>query len=91
MAETEGMAPLLLIFLVVFLSAMVIAYFLVALATVNLWRLVLRSEDGNDQDRPKRVVPGETFSRTRKRRCPEATHRLLTRSRRARCPHRRHH
>ena len=63
MAETEGVAPLLLVFRVVFLSAMVTAYALVALATVNLWCLVPRSEDANDEDRPERAVPGEALGR----------------------------
>jgi len=54
---------LLLVFLVVFLSAMVTAYALVALATVNLWCLVPRSEDANDEDRPERAVPGEALGR----------------------------
>src|SRR3712207_3015462 len=62
-------------FLLACLSAMVIAYALVALTTVNLWRLVPRGEDGNGADRPKRAVPGEALGRTRKRRCPEAAHR----------------
>ena len=82
---------MLLVLLVVFLSAMVIAYALVALATVNLWRLVPRGEEGNDEDRPKRVMPGGTLGMTRKRRCPEAAHRPPTRGGRARCSHRRRH
>ena len=85
------MAPLLLVLLVVLLSAMVIAYALVALATVNLWRLVPRGEEGSDEDRPERVVPGGTLGRRGgKRRCPEAGHRPPTRrGGRARCSHRR--
>ena len=76
-------------FLLAFLSAMAIAYFLVALATVKLWRLVPSGEDGNGEDRPERAVPAEALGRTRKRRCPQAAPRPPTRGDRARCSHRR--
>ena len=72
--------------LVVFLSAMVIAYALVGLATVNVWRPVSHGE-GHEEDRPERVVPG-VVGRTRKRRCSEAVHQPPV-SDRARCLRRR--
>ena len=73
--------------LVVFLSAMVIAYALVALATVKMWRPVPHRE-GHDEDRPEQLVDGEG-GRTRKHRCSEAAHRYPVRSSRVRCSHRR--
>jgi hypothetical protein len=76
-------------FLLAFLSAMAIAYFLVALATVKLWRLVPRGEDSNGENRPERTVPGGALGRKRKRRCPEAAPLPPTRGDRARCSHRR--
>lgn len=42
-------------FLVVYLSAMVIAYALVAMATVNVWRPVSHRQ-GRLEDRPERVA-----------------------------------
>lgn len=44
--------------LVVFLSAMVITYTLVALATVKIWRPVPHRED-HDEDHPERLVDRE--------------------------------
>ena len=58
--------------LVVFLSAMVIAYALVGLATVNVWRPVSHGK-AHEEGHPERVVPG-VVGRTRKRRCSEAVH-----------------
>ena len=75
-------------FLIAFLSMMAVAYALVAVATVKVWSAVTYGERRHE-DRPERVVPGEALGRTRKRRCPEATHRAPTRSGRARCSHRR--
>ena len=75
-------------FLVAFLSMMAVAYALVAVATVKVWRPLSRGE-GRLEDRLERVVPTEALGRTRKRRCPEAAHRAPTRGGRARCSHRR--
>lgn len=61
--------------LVVFLSAMVIAYALVALATVKIWRSVPHSED-----HPERLVGGRG-GRTSKHRCSEAANRSPARGR----------
>lgn len=65
--------------LVVFLSAMVISYALVALATVKIWRPIPHSED-HDENRPERLV-GRGGGRTSKQRCSEAAHRSPARSR----------
>ncbi len=64
--------------LVMFLSVMVIAYALVALATVKIWRLVPHRED-HDEDRPERLVD-RGDGRTSKHRCSEATYRSPARS-----------
>jgi hypothetical protein len=73
-------------FLIVFLSMMAVAYALVAVATVKVWRPVSRGE-GRLEDRPERVVY-ETAGATRKRRCPRSVRRPRERGG-ARCPHRR--
>jgi hypothetical protein len=65
--------------LVVFLSVMVIAYALVALATVKIWRFVPHCEV-HDEDRPERLVDGGG-GRTSKHRCSEAAHRSPARGR----------
>ena len=57
--------------LIAFLSMMAVAYALVAVATVKVWRPVPRGE-GRLEDRPERAVPAEALGKTRKRRCPEA-------------------
>ncbi len=72
--------------LMVFLSAMVIAYAIVALATVNVWRSVPHG-GGRHQDHPERVVSGAAGG-TRKRRCSEPAHRSPMRGG-ARCLRRR--
>ena len=72
--------------LIAFLSMMAVAYALVAVATVKVWRPVPRGE-GRLEDRPERAVY-ETAGATRKRRCPRSVRRPRTRSG-ARCPHRR--
>ena len=74
-------------FLIAFLSMMVIAYALVAVATVNVWRPVSRGE-GRLEARPERVVY-ETAGATRKRRCPRSVRRPPRARGAARCPHRR--
>ena len=73
-------------FLVAILSMMAVAYALVALATVNVWRPVSRGE-GRLEDRPERVVY-ETAGGTRRRRCFRSVRRPRARGG-ARCPHRR--
>jgi hypothetical protein len=60
-------------FLMVFLTAMVIAYALVAVATVKVWSAVTYGE-GRHEDRPERIV-SEAAGGTRKRRCPEPARR----------------
>jgi hypothetical protein len=74
-------------FLIAFLSMMAVAYALVAVATVKVWRPVSRGE-GRLEDRPERVVY-ETTGTTRKRRCPRSARRRLRARGGARCPHRR--
>ena len=74
-------------FLVVFLTAMAIAYATVALATVNVWRLASGGESRRE-DRPERVAPGPV-GETRSR-CSGSAHRSPA-GVRARCSHRRHH
>ena len=71
--------------LVVFLSAMVIAYALVALATVKIWRPVPHSED-HYEDRPEWLVD-RGGGRKSKHRC--SSYRSPARGR-VRCSHRRH-
>jgi len=60
-------------FLMVFLTAMVIAYALVALATVKVWSAVTYGE-GRHEDRPDWIV-SEAAGGTRKRRCSEPARR----------------
>ena len=73
---------------VVLLSTMVLAYALVALATVQIWRLAPHRE-GDDDEWPERLVD-EGGARTRRHRCSEAAHRSPVRSSsRAHCSHRR--
>ena len=74
-------------FLIAFLSMMAVAYALVAVATVNVWRPVSRGE-GRLEDRSERVVY-ETAGATRKRRCPRSARRRPRARGGARCPHRR--
>ena len=73
--------------LVVLLSTMVIAYALVALATVQIWRPVAHRE-GDGDEWPERLVD-EGDARTRKHRCSEAAHRSPVRSSRVHCSRRR--
>jgi len=54
-------------------TAMVIAYALVALATVKVWGAVTYGE-GRHEDRPERIV-SEAAGGTRKRRCPRSVRR----------------
>ena len=61
-------------FLLVFLTAMVIAYALVALATVKVWSAVTYGEGRRHEDRPERIV-SEAAGGTRKGRCPEPARR----------------
>jgi hypothetical protein len=72
-------------FLIAFLSMMAVAYALVAVATVKVWRPVSRGE-GPLEDRPVLVVY-ETTGTTRKRRCFRSVRRLRARGG-ARCPRR---
>ncbi len=72
-------------FLVVYLSAMVIAYALVAMATVNVWRPVSHRQ-GRLEDRPERVAA--RLVGKKRRRCFGSTRRSPARGR-ARCSHRR--
>jgi hypothetical protein len=74
-------------FLIAFLSMMAVAYALVAVATVNVWRPVSRGE-GRLEDRPVRVVY-ETAGATRKRRCPKSVRRRPRARGGARCSPRR--
>ena len=74
-------------FLIAFLSMMAVAYALVAVATVKVWRPVSRYE-GRLEDRPERVVY-ETASATRTRRCPRSVRRRPRARGGARCPRRR--
>ena len=74
-------------FLVAFLSAMVVAYTLVALATINVWRAVPQ-DASHHGDHPRRVADEATGTK-RGRRCPQAARWSPARGR-ARCPqHRR--
>ena len=73
--------------LMMLLSAMVIAYALVALATVQMWRLVPHREGNGDERRERLVDKGGAM--TRKHRCSEAAHRSPVRSSRVHCSHRR--
>ncbi len=73
-------------FLIAFLSMMAVAYALVAVATVKVWRPVSRGE-GRLEDRPERVLY-EAAGDTSKRRCFRSADRARTRGG-ARCPHRR--
>ena len=61
-------------FLMVFLTAMVIAYALVAVATVKVWGTVTYGEGRRHEDRPERSV-SEADGGTRKRRCSEPARR----------------
>lgn len=70
-------------FLLAFLSAMAVAYALVALATINVWRPQIESYH---EGRPERVVAGPAGG-TRKRRCFGSARRPPERGR-ARCSHR---
>ncbi len=73
--------------LIMLLSAMVIAYALIALATVQMWRLVPHREGNGDEWAERLADEGD--ARTRKRRCSEAAHRSHVRSSRVHCSHRR--
>ena len=75
-------------FLIAFLSMMAVAYALVAVATVNVWRPVSSRGEGRLEDLPERLVY-ETALATRKRRCPRSVRRRPRARGGARCPHRR--